>query len=395
MKLSNDLTLIESKNKEDVKLYNSFTNTLTELNSEIYDYLIKCNQDEDFENIYDILSKEQIDILIDNNILVDDMDTYKSKEYVSVNMGQEKIIKDVYAHLTFECNLRCKYCYQKENLNKHDVLKVEDWKMIFDTLKQKGLQRVHFTGGEPLLYSGAKEIIQYAKQLGINTTLLTNGTKINPKDDLYNYVDNIIISLDSMNDKMRTGLKPKNVLNNIIELNKDGKCKVFVRSVFTNGYEDDSQHVKDFVEEYGIKHIGVLCIPSVQDEIKFIPNYDKYDLIDEECGSSGCGAGDTIISISPAGDVYPCQLLMKDELKICNILQEDWYEKYKASNINSLINSFDVRKVEKCNKCTYRNICGGGCRGNSYIMYGNFLTRTEYLCDYYEKCARKMLENAE
>ena len=39
MKLSNDLTLIESKNKEDVKLYNSFTNTLTELNSEIYDYL--------------------------------------------------------------------------------------------------------------------------------------------------------------------------------------------------------------------------------------------------------------------------------------------------------------------------------------------------------------------
>ena len=42
MKLSNDLTLIESKNKEDVKLYNSFTNTLTELNSEIYDYLIKC-----------------------------------------------------------------------------------------------------------------------------------------------------------------------------------------------------------------------------------------------------------------------------------------------------------------------------------------------------------------
>lgn len=377
-----------------VKLYNKFTNTLVETHVELYDYLKKCENNNNFDKIYEDLSDEQIQYLIDNSILVKG-DEYQQKRYKKEPIETKYEIKEVYIHPTFLCNLRCEYCFQKRNLNGKNILSVDDWCAILKKLKLEGVERINFTGGEPLMYNGLENLIRYSKNIGFEVTLLTNGMLIDPNSDIYRVIDNVIVSLDSMNTNLRTGIDSELVMKNIMELNNLHKCKVIVRSVLTAGLEDQSLDVKRRVEKMGVQHISAMCIPYNYDEIHLIPDYIKYGLIDQEGLVSGCGAGDTIISIDPEGDVFPCQILMLPELKITNILKDDWLEEYKQSNINKVINSFNTYEDENCKKCNYHHICSGGCRGNSYLMHGSFKKRPEYLCDYYKECGRLWIENAE
>lgn len=395
MRLSDDLVeFTSSSSNDEIKLYNKFTNNLVELHIEIYKYLINCNSKGNFDKILNDLSHEQIQYLLDSNILINNEDEYFLKGYVQEKNEIRHKITDAYLHLTFNCNLRCEYCYQRQNLNKCKNLSLERWTYILDELKKQGTERINITGGEPLMYKDVERVILYARQKDFKVTLLTNGMLIDPGSNIYKNIENVIISLDSMNVNLRKGINTKRVMKNIKELKSLNTCKVMVRSVFTHGYEEECIDVKNRVEKLGLKHISAMCMPSKAEEMILVPDYIKYGLVDEECVVSGCGAGDSIVAINPIGDIFPCQILMLPEFKIANIFENDWVKKYKDSNINMIINSFNTYDDKECKECAYHHICSGGCRGNSYLMYGNFDTRPDYLCDYYKNCGRLWFENA-
>jgi MoaA/NifB/PqqE/SkfB family radical SAM enzyme len=61
-----------------------------------------------------------------------------------------------------------------------------------------GYQVVSFSGGEPFLYSGLREVLQHAKSLGLRTTVTTNGYFLQPRrlESLRDFVDVLAVSLD-------------------------------------------------------------------------------------------------------------------------------------------------------------------------------------------------------
>jgi len=61
-----------------------------------------------------------------------------------------------------------------------------------------GYQVVSFSGGEPFLYSGLREVLQHAKSLGLRTTVTTNGYFLQPRrlGPLRDFVDVLAVSLD-------------------------------------------------------------------------------------------------------------------------------------------------------------------------------------------------------
>jgi len=61
-----------------------------------------------------------------------------------------------------------------------------------------GYQVVSFSGGEPFLYSGLREVLQHAKSLGLRTTVTTNGYFLQPRrlERLRDLVDVLAVSLD-------------------------------------------------------------------------------------------------------------------------------------------------------------------------------------------------------
>lgn len=111
-------------------------------------------------------------------------------------------------HIVKPCNMRCKFCYATfedmhivNQLSKYDAFK------ILDKLKEAGLQKITFAGGEPLLYKWIYEVIVYSKGIGLTTSIITNGSLLTDEllEKFKGKLDWIGISIDSLNDE--TNLK--------------------------------------------------------------------------------------------------------------------------------------------------------------------------------------------
>lgn len=82
-----------------------------------------------------------------------------------------------------KCNLSCSYCYMPDG--RENSLSVEDWFTGMDNLKQLGCSFAAFYGAEPLLeFDKLIEVLPYAESIGIDTTVITNGTVVKTKEKL-------------------------------------------------------------------------------------------------------------------------------------------------------------------------------------------------------------------
>lgn len=104
-------------------------------------------------------------------------------------------------HIVKPCNMKCKFCYETFNDMKVIAqLPKEEAYVILDKLKESGLQKITFAGGEPLLYKWLYEVIVYAKQIGLTTSIITNGSLLTNEslDKYIGVLDWIGVSVDSI-----------------------------------------------------------------------------------------------------------------------------------------------------------------------------------------------------
>lgn len=98
--------------------------------------------------------------------------------------------------ITSRCNLRCVYCYSKEdNRYAKDVPKEEIFKII-DTFCGLGTGVVMLQGGEPLLHKDLEQIIDYIKNKKIYCSVTTNSLNLEKHIDALKKVDQIQLSID-------------------------------------------------------------------------------------------------------------------------------------------------------------------------------------------------------
>lgn len=94
-------------------------------------------------------------------------------------------------HLTERCNLSCNHCYQQKG--KVREMTPEEIKAQIDGAadmfqaweEEQGMTlspSIHFTGGEPFLYSGLWDAVAQARDAGCRTAILTNGSLIRKAD---------------------------------------------------------------------------------------------------------------------------------------------------------------------------------------------------------------------
>jgi len=111
---------------------------------------------------------------------------------------------EVLITLTNRCNLKCIMCnFHNYPMDIRDELSTKDIISMVEQLKNLKIGNITFSGGEPLLRSDLFEIIHYAHSLGMNTTLLTNGTIM--EDDLVKRINDsglnsIWVSIDGLED---------------------------------------------------------------------------------------------------------------------------------------------------------------------------------------------------
>lgn len=158
-------------------------------------------------------------------------------------------------NITNKCNENCKFCYRKMRNDNS----LQNNKKIFDNISKIKIDKITFSGGEPLLYENLFELANYIKQKNpqIKLSITTNGQSID--EDIFNKILNtfdwISFSIDSsnidINDKIGRG---KNHLEKIISLLDafNGKVKIKINTVATKYNIDDLENIYSLISKYNI-----------------------------------------------------------------------------------------------------------------------------------------------
>lgn len=125
---------------------------------------------------------------------------------MSTNATEEQIshISTVNFHLIKECNYSCKYCFAKFSDIKEDKLSLDDQKLLIHQIaKSRYFKKINFAGGEPTLSPHLKELIKYAKEKNLKTSVVTNGSIISKEwlCEVSSYLDILSLSIDSINEQ--------------------------------------------------------------------------------------------------------------------------------------------------------------------------------------------------
>ncbi len=115
------------------------------------------------------------------------------------------MIPSVNYHLWEPCNMRCKFCFAtfqdvKNTILPKGHLSKEDSIKIVKKLASYGFEKITFAGGEPTLCPWLDILIKVAKENGMVTAIVTNGSKLTKKflEKNENYLDWIALSIDSI-----------------------------------------------------------------------------------------------------------------------------------------------------------------------------------------------------
>ena len=107
-------------------------------------------------------------------------------------------------HIWEPCNMRCKFCFAtfqdvKAVLPKGHLDKDRATDLV-ERLCRFGFRKINFAGGEPTLCPWLPDLIRRAKNHGMTTSIVTNGSKLTPEylERLGGTLDWIAVSIDSV-----------------------------------------------------------------------------------------------------------------------------------------------------------------------------------------------------
>ena len=123
-------------------------------------------------------------------------------------------IPSVNYHLWRPCNMRCEFCFATFQDIPSDVLPEghlgrEDCISVVESLARSGFQKINFAGGEPTLCPWLPDLIRRASELGMTTSMVTNGSCMTAEwlDMVAGSLDWAALSVDSLEPStlVRTG----------------------------------------------------------------------------------------------------------------------------------------------------------------------------------------------
>lgn len=170
-------------------------------------------------------------------------------------------------NITNKCNENCKFCYRKicndNTLNQN--------KKIFDNLSQIKVDKITFSGGEPLLYENLFELVDYIKlkQPNIKLSLTTNGQIIDDEilEKIIERFDWISFSIDSSNIKINEEIgRGKNHLENIekLLLKCNNKIKLKINTVANKYNLDDLENIYNIISKFNISRWKIFRFYSLR-----------------------------------------------------------------------------------------------------------------------------------
>ena len=346
----------------------------------------------------------------------------------------------VFWNLTDHCNLSCAHCYNRSGpgCKTGGELSTEEALRLIDDLAEMQIPLILFTGGEPLMREDIWVLARHAEKKGIKMALSTNGTLISTevarriKEVGIEYAG---ISLDGAqagtHDRFRN-------LPGAFELTvaaftscREAGLRCGVRVTLTKENYGEFEAIIDLaltlgasrfclywlvpagrgIESYGRLQLGnnevtealkllyrkaketdpssmeFLTVDAPQDCIHLLASMEQDgspDITEArellQSLNGGCSAGTRVANIDSHGNVYPCQFARSDHFFVGNIRDKPFSRMWEDTT-NPVLARFREKQARfggRCADCTYRDLCGGGCRVRAYAVNGDFLAEDPF-----------------
>ncbi|CAM4381093.1 radical SAM/SPASM domain-containing protein [Saccharibacillus endophyticus] len=311
------------------------------------------------------------------------------EEYRQENLEFEKP-NTMYFITTYKCNLNCIYCYAESSPERSTCgdLNTEEAMDMFRSVQELGVKTVVFTGGEAFLRKDIFKLIEFVKSLKMRANVITNGSLIQNKsiaNKLASLADLITISLDSMDateHDLNRGKGTWEKAKKAIDLLLEEKANLKINQTITKNNLDASEKVFRFasLNNLQVKVISTSSLGRGKD-FTFSQSLNRYERIklDEELfdfnkqaankspikqfeHKKHCGHGVGEFSIDSAGNIYLCKLLHEDKMLAGNIKKDNLKTVFYESDLFMKAKKRTVHNIAGCKNCTFKELCGGGCR---------------------------------
>lgn len=309
------------------------------------------------------------------------------------------MLKEVKIELTNRCFRNCKHCSSNATSNVSNLkeLAFEDVCKIIKEAKLIGVEKIVFTGGEPLMYKKLPELVDLTSKLGMESTIYTFSFRID--ETLKRYRNLIDLGLNKIVYSLATSLSNEEDISKYDE-------EEFFDKVFSGNYSKLGFHYVISKDSYSklqsvvSKTINLFNDKAYFDKIsllRFVPHgkgRPNMDLSKEELmeiksfilknsfnedkirlGSpwnileiefNPCTIADEIMIIGFDGVAYPCDSVKYfTKLGISGNIRENSLIDMYNSEYFSNIRKFNANN--SCSVCDQFSICKGGCIGQKII----------------------------
>ena len=303
-----------------------------------------------------------------------------------------------YVHLlvTLDCNFSCTQCQVDARAREETQLTYDELTRVIQEIANAGVRHLIVTGGEPLTRPGIFDILRCAGETGIPlTTLATNGYLVEKyRKELSGVrIDRVVTSIDDVgqrNDAIRgkkgaferalTALEifreigvQERIINTTVfpgRISRLEDLAPYVAASAATGWvvgllipigrakslekrlfeDDEISALFDLIKKLGASvpielnsHTG--CLQKCYEDITAEPFY--------------CRAGMEACSVTPWGEVLPCNIVCDDRFSQGNVRDRSfatiWQEGFKEFR--------NPVHPEMCRSCEFLAACGGGCWG--------------------------------
>jgi len=314
----------------------------------------------------------------------------------------------IYIDVTNACNLRCRHCCTSSGCRYEDELGKEEIISLIHQAKKMGITNLVFSGGEPLIRKDFFSILEYARNSGMEVTILTNGLLIDYKKakTLIDLSVRVKISLDGACAETHDYLRGKGTFErtiDILRLMVKLKCETLTVHYTVHRLNFlELEMLPELLRKIGVPNlvIGTIkpagraqinsellipprMVPFVHERVNSVKRNAGIRIMsfsDRGWGEFGCPASCNKLGITSTGFLTTCAFFGSQFLG-GNIrehtLEELWQSHLARSDI--------FVANEKCKKCPYLPSCAGGCRARALYYYGDINAPDPYCCALYNK----------
>ena len=208
-----------------------------------------------------------------------------------MNKTPKKIPISVNYHFTRKCNLKCGFCFHTAKTSY--ILSLEEAKRGLKLLKDSGMKKINFAGGEPFLYQPfLGQLIKYCKEeLKIEKlSIITNGTLVTKNfiKTYHKYIDVLGVSCDSFNEETNKKIgrgTGKNVIKlfEIANLCKEYNIKFKLNTVVCNlNFKEDMRENIIKLNPFRWKCFQVLMVKGENEDEKRLRDVRKFQISNED-----------------------------------------------------------------------------------------------------------------